>query len=395
MMIEGDEMGKSGQNMERVHKKNIESILHLLQVNGMMSRKDLAEQMGLSGASLTINVNQLIKEGILNETNEVVESTSVGRKKQLVTINYDHYYFVGVTIDSNSLQVCLGTMKLEVLQSEVIEMQIMDTKTIVDYITNTINSLIERQQIAKSLVYGIGLSLIGIVDQNTRTSIKSWGIMEKNANIAEQLEQRTHLNVYVENNVRALALASLYLNYPTKLNSFIFARFGYGIGSAIYLDGKFYEGHTLKAGELGHVYVQSGQDQVCRCGKVGCLETVASIWSLKDQLNLQTLSPEELLKLYDSGHEKVVHYINQAIQEIAKSLYNYIVLFDPEMVYLYGYLFERESFYERLLKTIETLTESPMDRKRLVVSYYNRRLESSGSLSIVMRAYISQGGVRG
>ncbi len=385
-------MGKYGHNMERVHKRNIESILHLLQVNGMLSRKDLADHMGLSSASLTINVNQLIKEGILTETNEVVESANVGRKKQLVTINYGRYLFIGVTIDSHSLQVCLGTMKLDVLQKEVIYLETMDTSEIVAQIDASINRLLMKQNQSKNMIYGIGLSVIGIVDQVSRLSIKSWGIMEKNNDIASQIEQKTKIPVYIENNVRALALASLYLNYPTQLESFVFARFGNGIGSAIYLNNQFYEGHHLLAGELGHVYVDAAQDQVCRCGKTGCLETVASIWSLKKLMNKEDLTPESILEAYDAGHEIVSTYINQAIQQIAKALYNYIVLFDPEMVYLYGYLFERDDFYQRVIHTIETLTDANFDASRIKVSAYNRRLESSGALSIVMRAYVQQGG---
>jgi glucokinase len=50
---------------------------------------------------------------------------------------------------------------------------------------------------------------------------------------------------------------------------------GRGIGAGTILNGHLFQGDHSAAGEIGHVVVVE-DGQPCRCGKTGCLETVAS-----------------------------------------------------------------------------------------------------------------------
>jgi len=49
----------------------------------------------------------------------------------------------------------------------------------------------------------------------------------------------------------------------------------HGIGAGILINGRLFQGDGGGAGEIGHVVVQEN-GSLCRCGKHGCLETVAS-----------------------------------------------------------------------------------------------------------------------
>ncbi|MFZ2175393.1 MAG: ROK family protein, partial [Rhodococcus sp. (in: high G+C Gram-positive bacteria)] len=48
-----------------------------------------------------------------------------------------------------------------------------------------------------------------------------------------------------------------------------------GVGGGVVLGGRIATGRTGNAGHIGHMVVPGGTDR-CRCGGVGCLETVAS-----------------------------------------------------------------------------------------------------------------------
>jgi predicted NBD/HSP70 family sugar kinase len=50
---------------------------------------------------------------------------------------------------------------------------------------------------------------------------------------------------------------------------------GKGVGAGIVLGGRLYQGDGFGAGEIGHLGVVA-DGAVCRCGRFGCLETVAS-----------------------------------------------------------------------------------------------------------------------
>jgi predicted NBD/HSP70 family sugar kinase len=50
----------------------------------------------------------------------------------------------------------------------------------------------------------------------------------------------------------------------------------HGIGAGIIINGRLFQGDGGGAGEIGHVVVVTEGGLLCRCGKRGCLETVAS-----------------------------------------------------------------------------------------------------------------------
>ena len=56
---------------------------------------------------------------------------------------------------------------------------------------------------------------------------------------------------------------------------------GRGVGAGIILNGQLFQGDGYGAGEFGHVSMGSA-DTPCRCGRVGCLETMTSMRALVD-----------------------------------------------------------------------------------------------------------------
>ena len=61
-------MAYTGINMENVKSKNLASILKLLNTSGPMSRKDIALQLGLTPATMTMLCAELLNEGILGKS---------------------------------------------------------------------------------------------------------------------------------------------------------------------------------------------------------------------------------------------------------------------------------------------------------------------------------------
>jgi glucokinase len=53
-----------------------------------------------------------------------------------------------------------------------------------------------------------------------------------------------------------------------------------GIGMGIFAGGRTVVGWRKMAGEIGHLTIDPSSDQICRCGKRGCVETVASAPSM-------------------------------------------------------------------------------------------------------------------
>ncbi len=87
--------------------------------------------------------------------------------------------------------------------------------------------------------------------------------------------------VVVANDSHAAALAELTFFRRPRPNNLIVIRVGRGVGAGIILNGQLFQGDGYGAGEFGHVSM-GGAEAPCRCGKEGCLETMASMRALVD-----------------------------------------------------------------------------------------------------------------
>ena len=143
-------------------------------------------------------------------------------------------------------------------------------------------------------VEGIGIGTPGIVDETNRIvlggaeNIKGW----ENLNLADRIEAETGLPVQMGNDANLIGLPAL-LGTDANLmglgetmygagqgaQNVVFLTVGTGIGCAVVIGGKLFNGFANRGTELGHVpLIANGEP--CACGSVGCLEHYASTSAL-------------------------------------------------------------------------------------------------------------------
>lgn len=126
----------------------------------------------------------------------------------------------------------------------------------------------------------VGVSFGGPVDASTGTVLHShhnegWDGLP----LARVLQQALQRPVLVENDANAVALAEHCYGAGRGVENLVYMTISTGIGGGIILDGKLRRGHHGLAGEVGHMVVRS-DGPLCTCGNHGCLESLASGWSI-------------------------------------------------------------------------------------------------------------------
>ena len=101
-------------------------------------------------------------------------------------------------------------------------------------------------------------------------------------NLRNILEEKFRSPVYIANDCNAAVLGEWYYGAGKDKKDCIYVQFSTGIGCGIIIDGRLYSGMG-GAGELGHICVDDGSDEVCVCGNKGCLENFISGWGLKNR----------------------------------------------------------------------------------------------------------------
>lgn len=80
----------------------------------------------------------------------------------------------------------------------------------------------------------------------------------------------------LDNDVHSATLAEMKFGVGNKYNDFLYINVGTGLSMGIVADGRLIRGASNYSGETGHITVESDGEHCTFCGKVGCLENIAS-----------------------------------------------------------------------------------------------------------------------
>jgi glucokinase len=128
---------------------------------------------------------------------------------------------------------------------------------------------------------GIGVGTPGLINTSEGLVVNAVNLNWKNLPLTSLLEERYHLPVYILNDCQAAAIGEMtYGKDFQKDENLVLINVHHGIGAGIIINREIFQGDGGFAGEIGHIVVVHEGGEICRCGKRGCLETVASAKAL-------------------------------------------------------------------------------------------------------------------
>jgi predicted NBD/HSP70 family sugar kinase len=262
----------------QVRGVNSAAVLELLRRHERMSRAEIARHCGLSEGTVSRIVSKLIERSWVVE--DGAENSTGGRPAVRLQLSQDRLA-VGVDIQNWQMRFSVATMR-----GRLIETSSVRTPGDPD---RTLDLIIERftayqARYGREAFEGLGVSARGIVDRKT-------GVVEMGNHpswvkipVRAYLQQELGLPVYVENNVRAAALAEYNYTHPDANSSrcLLFVMVDEGVGVGIILDGKLYAGPRMSAGEFGQMVIADDGGSE-RHDRPGCLERLVSNPALCDR----------------------------------------------------------------------------------------------------------------
>lgn len=123
-------------------------------------------------------------------------------------------------------------------------------------------------------VLAAGVAVPGIVSPEQRV-IEAYQLDWTDVDLAGPLRSALGHDVVLVNDATAVGMSELSCRRRAG-DSVIVLHVAGGVGSAVLLDGRVHLGERRRAGEVGHIDV-GVSDRRCECGRLGCLETVASL----------------------------------------------------------------------------------------------------------------------
>lgn len=263
-----------------VRRTHEERVLQALREHGALSRTQIAEVIGLSRTTLSDITSHLLERGAIVVVDTDAETRAGrGRPAERLALDPASGQFMGVDFGHRRVHVAVADASHEIVASgsaRYAEDVAWPVRLQVAF------ELIDRMSAESGVHYGalqgVGIGVTGpYPDEPVREDVPHGAAAAEfhRASVDEAFGARFGAPVVVDNNSRLAALAEASFG-DGAVEHLLYVRLSDGVGGGLVVGGKLVRGSTGQAGELGHVTVRP-RGPVCRCGKNGCLETVASV----------------------------------------------------------------------------------------------------------------------
>jgi len=318
---------------------------------GACSIADFSKYLGISVPTATKIIAGLIEDGYLQDCGKV--GTSGGRRPSTYGLNPEAGYFVGVDIARQHFHIAISDFKGE------IKFYIQDIPFVLEANAESFRDICRkiRGEVAASgikweKVLGVGISLTGRVNPEKGFSLSYF--VSDDIPLGDIFQRELEVPVTIENDSRAMTYGEYMSLGPGADPDMLFINLSWGLGMGMILDGHLYYGKSGFSGEIGH-FPMLDNDIICRCGKIGCLETGASgsaltrwikeklkegrrssLWKIYNEAGDITL--QNVLDAVENEDVLAIDGIGQMGETLGRGIAGLINVFNPGLVVIGGRL---------------------------------------------------------
>lgn len=324
-------------------------VLRSVYVHGTVTRAQISAETGLSPATVTTLVGELVDEGVLREAGQI--SSQGGRPTATFQANPRRGTLLAVDVAETYVRVDLFDTSLDRLDQERVEIpQVAHSiESVAAHIGDCLERLRGRHAELEDSLLGAGISLPGQVDPVRGVDVfaPNWGWHE--VPLMEALEAVVPVPVRIDNPLMALATGELWFGAGRRFRQFVAVNLGTGVGAGIIVDGQLLRGRGNSAGEWGHTtLIWDGRE--CRCGRTGCIEAYVGVEGIR--ATLAEIAPdhdllavphhrdfiERLMRAEAAGGDAAREALMRTGDYLAAGIGNLVNLLNPEHVSVLGWI---------------------------------------------------------
>jgi glucokinase len=325
------------------------SLVQRLRLSDCASRIELARAMELAPSTVGLYVDRLIEQGFLREGAK--SRLSAGRPRVLLELNPKAGYFVGIEFEARQLTAISLDFSNRMLNRHRQTLRAADTA---DTVLAKIAAGVESVSTRGKRLLGVGVAVPGTVNNQHGIAvhyefIRGW----RDVPIVEKLGQEFAVPIFLENNVRSMALAERWFGLAREIENFICLGIRSGIGAGVVIGGQLYRGENNFAGEIGGWACPA--EAASEANSTAKLEELASVRAILNQLAAEMaageksllssrpsrgLTVEDLLRAAREGDQLVLEKLRLASEILGRTICQMSLLLNPEMVIVAGPLAE-------------------------------------------------------
>ena len=314
---------------------NLAVVLQTIAAAGTLSRADVAARTGLTRATVSRLVQDLLDGEFVDEC-ELPESSGPGRPATPLRLSDARFAGVGIEINVDYLAgralaldgTVLGEFK------EELNFQCANPEASLSLLRERTQRLLDT--LGGYTLGGIVLGIPGLVDTPRGELLLAPNLQWRSVRPSEILGM--DVTVLNDANLQGRAAANLRPGRNRELDSFLFLSGDIGVGSAIIRAGRADAGRHGWAGEIGHVCIEP-DGPLCACGNRGCLERYAGKNAILEAAGLSPESSQhELLARVQEGHPAALRSLGRAGWALGIAISDAVNILDISDIVLGTYL---------------------------------------------------------
>ncbi|MDA0149261.1 DNA-binding transcriptional regulator NagC [Vibrio sp. LaRot3] len=333
-------------NVDLVKQLNSAAVYRLIDQQGPISRIQVADVSQLAPASVTKITRQLLERGLIKEVAQ--QASTGGRRAISLTTEVEPFHSVAVRLGRDYIQISLFDLGGKELSSDYQEFYYTTQGELVDGLILFLKTFIQNHQTTINQLIAIGVALPGLINPETGVVEYMPNINVDNLALGDLIRNTFHVQCFVGNDVRGMALAEHYFGASKDCQDSILVSVHRGTGAGIIVNGQVFLGFNRNVGEIGHIQIDPLGEQ-CQCGNFGCLETVAANPAIVERVKkliaqgyesslteLPSITIKDVCDQANMGDELAKQSLVRVGNQLGKAIAITINLFNPQKVIIAG-----------------------------------------------------------
>jgi len=336
------------QNIRNFNKHSAVDLIRFATTG--ISRTDLADQMGLTRAAVTMIVNDLIDNGVILEA----ESRAIpnGRPPVVLEINPKRGMVAAIDMGATHVNIALADFSAKIIEETSLPFDInQGPQVCLAEVSRILRELVDRIGIRISQLTAVGVGVPGPVIKDAGM-VMSPPIMPgwDRFPIRDTLEKEWGCPVSLNNDAELGALGEWAYGAGRGEKNLAYIKVGSGIGAGLIINQQIYGGTTGSAGEIGHITIDEN-GPLCTCGNHGCMEAFAGGNAIATQakkmvqsgkrtllsnIPIESLTAQEVAESARRGDLPSQEIIMRAGTFIGIAIAGLVNLFNPSAVIIGG-----------------------------------------------------------
>lgn len=305
---------------------NERQVLEMIFTGDAPSRTEMAQSLGLTGASITRIVSRLMDDGLIEEKAE--KTGQQGQPRRHLSIVPGQHFSAGVNFSRRQVQVALIDLAGHVVGVEYAPINAPEAEQIVSATKRGLTKLLAKNALTRADLVGFGVSVPGNFGRNAR-DFRAHELFPQieGLSFADDLIKLFDAPVFFENDGSCAVLGEYMFGAGRGTNHLFLIHLGHGFGGGGIFDGRLFRGAHGNACLPGAIFPigtprPSGQDLLDHLAQQG----FAGLELTDDELNGEAIRPV------------IERWMDRAGEQLGRAALIISGLFDPTSIIVGGRL---------------------------------------------------------